>query len=143
MPAYGLKQLSGLIGVELTESDLDGPLPPVVEVTAMRGMQSRFALVSDLARRENLTMRQLRARLGAAADTAGSPATRIRVPETIVAGFTQGAADGFNVSAAAPLRPGGVRGARGARSCSSAACSVRSTRATLRDPTGSPGRRTG
>ncbi|WP_308738138.1 LLM class flavin-dependent oxidoreductase [Sorangium atrum] len=106
VPAYGLKQLSGLIGVELTESDLDRPLPPVVDVTAVRGMQSRFALVTDLARRENLTVRQLLSRLGGGRGHRTFTGTPEQVAETIEEWFTQGAADGFNVMP--PLLPSGL-----------------------------------
>lgn len=43
IPAYGLSQLSHMTGIELTEDDLDGPLPDVPVGT--EGAQSRRRLV--------------------------------------------------------------------------------------------------
>ncbi|MFC5817997.1 hypothetical protein [Nonomuraea harbinensis] len=57
IPAYGLTQVSPMTGTELTEDDLDGPLPDVPAGT--EGARSRRRLVVDLARRERLTVRGL------------------------------------------------------------------------------------
>ncbi|XXU76012.1 hypothetical protein WMF41_01770 [Sorangium sp. So ce1151] len=106
VPAYGLRQLSGLIGVELTEADLDRPLPEVGDVSAVRGAQSRFTLVTELARRERLTVRQLLARLGGGRGHRTFTGTPEQIADTIEEWFTRGAADGFNVMP--PLLPSGL-----------------------------------
>ncbi|WP_437968061.1 LLM class flavin-dependent oxidoreductase [Sorangium sp. So ce260] len=106
VPAYGLRQLSGLIGVELSEADLDRPLPEVGDVSAVRGAQSRFTLVTELARRESLTVRQLLARLGGGRGHRTFTGTPEQIADTIEEWFTRGAADGFNVMP--PLLPSGL-----------------------------------
>ncbi|MBE1491814.1 LLM class flavin-dependent oxidoreductase [Plantactinospora soyae] len=106
VPAYGLRQLASLTGIELTEADLDSPLPEVGDVSAVQGMQSRFALVTDLARRENLTVRQLLARLGGGRGHRTFVGTPEQIADTIEEWFGSGAADGFNIMP--PLLPSGL-----------------------------------
>jgi FMN-dependent oxidoreductase (nitrilotriacetate monooxygenase family) len=106
VPEYGLRQLASLTGIELTEADLDRPLPDVGDVTAVQGMQSRFALVTDLARRENLTVRQLLGRLGGGRGHRTFTGTPEQIADTIEEWFTSGAADGFNIMP--PLLPSGL-----------------------------------
>jgi FMN-dependent oxidoreductase (nitrilotriacetate monooxygenase family) len=103
---YGLKQLSTLIGVELGEDDLDRPLPDLGPVSAVRGHQSRFTVVTDLARRDKLTVRQLLVRLGGGRGHRTFTGTPEQVANTIEQWFKAGAADGFNVMP--PLLPSGL-----------------------------------
>ena len=101
-PAYGLAQLSKVLEVPPALLDLDRPLPaevfgrPLVE-----GAQSRAQLITDLARRENLTVRQLIGRLGGGRGHRTFTGTPEQVADTIQDWFDQGAADGFNVMPAA------------------------------------------
>ncbi|MGW0810204.1 LLM class flavin-dependent oxidoreductase [Nonomuraea sp. NPDC002799] len=104
IPAYGLAQLATMTGIELTENDLDGPLPDVPVET--EGAQSRRKLVVDLARREHLTVRQLIGRLAGGRGhrvVAGTPA---QIADQIQEWFFAGAADGFNIMP--PVLPGGL-----------------------------------
>lgn len=90
----GLKQLSLRFGVDLSEYPLDGPVP---EVELGEGNQSRVRLLIDMAKRDNLTLREL------AAIAAGSRGHRVIVgtAQDIADDFQQwleqGAADGFNI----------------------------------------------
>ena len=78
----------------MTAYPLDGPVP---EIPATEGSQSRVKLLTELAARENLTLRQL------AAVAAGSRGHRVVVgtAEDIADDFQhwleQGGADGFNI----------------------------------------------
>lgn len=90
----GLKQLSLRFGLDLSEYPLDGPVP---EVPLGEGNQSRVRLLTDMAKRGNLTLREL------AAIAAGSRGHRVIVgtAQDIADDFQQwleqGAADGFNI----------------------------------------------
>ncbi|MFP1919687.1 LLM class flavin-dependent oxidoreductase [Lonsdalea quercina] len=90
----GLRQLSARFGLDLSDYPLDGPVP---EAPLGEGNQSRVKLLTDLAKRENLTLREL------AAIAAGSRGHRVVVgtAEDIADDFQQwleqGGADGFNI----------------------------------------------
>ncbi|RPD99760.1 LLM class flavin-dependent oxidoreductase [Candidatus Pantoea deserta] len=90
----GLKQLSLRFGMDMSVYPLDGPVP---EVPLGEGNQSRVKLMTDMAKRENLTLREL------AAIAAGSRGHRVIVgtAEDIADDFQQwleqGGADGFNI----------------------------------------------
>ncbi|WP_409076137.1 LLM class flavin-dependent oxidoreductase (plasmid) [Pantoea sp. C3] len=90
----GLKQLSLRFGLDLSTYPLDGPVP---EVPLGEGNQSRVKLLTEMAKRENLTLREL------AAIAAGSRGHRVIVgtAEDIADDFQlwleQGGADGFNI----------------------------------------------
>ena len=93
-PELGLARLSAMVGADLSEYPLDGPLP---DLPPGREQQGRQKVIVDLARRENLTIRQLYERVtgvrghrvlcGTADDIAGSMEEWHR----------GGAADGFNI----------------------------------------------
>ena len=102
--AYGLAQLSSMLDHELTEADLDGPLPSVDAGT--EGNQSRKQLVLDLSAREGLTVRQLIERLAGGRGHRVFAGTAPQVADQIQEWFEQGAADGFNVMP--PTLPGGL-----------------------------------
>ncbi len=104
VPAYGLRQLSGIFGVDLSGADLDAPLPEVPQEAEIEGFKSRAALVEALARRENLTVRQLIGRLGGGRGHRQFTGTPEQLADEIELWFTRGAADGFNVMA--PAIPG-------------------------------------
>jgi alkanesulfonate monooxygenase SsuD/methylene tetrahydromethanopterin reductase-like flavin-dependent oxidoreductase (luciferase family) len=104
--AYGLKQLSSLLGVEIREADLDRPLPDLGAASAVQGHQSRFIVITELARREKLTVRQLLVRLGGGRGHRTFTGTPEQVADTIEQWFHAGAADGFNIMP--PLLPSGL-----------------------------------
>lgn len=90
----GIRQLSTRFNMDLSVFPLDGPVP---DVPAGEGNQSRVKLLTDLAYRENLTLREL------AAIAAGSRGHRVLVgtAEDIADDFQhwleEGGADGFTI----------------------------------------------
>lgn len=95
-PEVALDFLSDYLGgLDLAAYDLDGPLPDVVPET--NGNQSRRKLILDLARREQLTIRELAKRI------AGSRGHRMiygspeEIADQLQEWFEQGGADGFNL----------------------------------------------
>lgn len=105
-PEYGLTQLSNMLNVDLFKYPLDGPLPELPNVESINGNKSRFKLVRDLAKRENLTIRQLIHRLAGARGHRTFSGTAVQVADQLEEWFTKGAADGFNVMP--PYFPGGL-----------------------------------
>ncbi|MGW7637420.1 LLM class flavin-dependent oxidoreductase [Streptomyces decoyicus] len=106
VPEYGLAQLSGMLGTDLTGLPLDGPLPALPEERDINGNKSRFTLVAELARRDGLTLRELIARLGGGRGHRVFAGTPEQIAGQLEEWFTQGAADGFNVMP--PYLPGGL-----------------------------------
>lgn len=90
----GLRQLSSRFGMDLSQFPLDGPVP---EAPEGEGNKSRVKLFTDMAKRDNLTLREL------AAVAAGSRGHRVVVgtAEEIADDFQQWleqeGADGFNI----------------------------------------------
>ncbi|MFF5212432.1 LLM class flavin-dependent oxidoreductase [Streptosporangium sp. NPDC000396] len=104
IPEYGVRQLSTILGVDLSDHPLDAPLPELPGVT--EGQQSRFKLVTDLARRERLTLRELISRLAGGRGHRVVAGTPEQIADQIQEWFTGGAADGFNIMP--PILPGGL-----------------------------------
>ncbi|MDD0841589.1 LLM class flavin-dependent oxidoreductase [Pseudomonas sp. Gutcm_11s] len=103
-PRVGLGLLAGMAGgFDLSQFPLDGPLPELPESNAMK---SRQALFIDLARRENLTIRQLYLKIAGARGHNTVIGTPLQVADVLEEWFTQGAADGFNVMP--PFLPEGL-----------------------------------
>jgi alkanesulfonate monooxygenase SsuD/methylene tetrahydromethanopterin reductase-like flavin-dependent oxidoreductase (luciferase family) len=101
-----VRQLTELIGVDLTDHPLDERLPEFPPVSHVNGARSRFELVRDLAQRDGLTLRQLLGRLGGGRGHQVVAGTPEQIADHIGLWFTTGAADGFNVMA--PLLPSGL-----------------------------------
>ncbi|MGW6564043.1 LLM class flavin-dependent oxidoreductase [Streptomyces sp. NPDC054975] len=106
VPEYGLAQLSGMLGTDLTGLPLDGPLPDLPDERDINGNKSRFTLVAELARRDGLTLRRLIARLGGGRGHRVVAGTPEQIAAEIEEWFTEGAADGFNIMP--PYLPGGL-----------------------------------
>lgn len=102
-PEIGLDFLADYLGVDLSQHDLDGPLPKNIPST--NGNRSRQQLIIELAERENLTIRELYLRI------AGSRGHRIifgspsEIADQLIEWVDQEAADGFNLMP--PYFPGG------------------------------------
>lgn len=105
-PDYALRQLSNMIGVDVTQHDLDAPLPPLGDVTVIEGHKSRFQLVKDLAERERLTARELIGKLGGGRGHRTFAGTPEALADDIERWVSGGAADGFNIMP--PYLPGGL-----------------------------------
>jgi len=102
VPDHGLAHLSQVLEVPVADLPLDGHLPEsVYERPPVEGMQSRYQLITDLARRDNLTVRQLIGRLGGGRGHRTFAGTPEQVADTIEEWAESGAADGFNVMPAA------------------------------------------
>ncbi|GAA2416287.1 LLM class flavin-dependent oxidoreductase [Streptomyces glaucosporus] len=105
-PEYSLRQLHRILGLELGEEALDGPVPrELVETGGERGSGSRFQVVLDIIDRERPTVRQLLHRLAGARGHRVVAGTPEQIADRIQEWFDNGAADGFNVMP--PWQPGG------------------------------------
>ncbi|WP_069163294.1 LLM class flavin-dependent oxidoreductase [Nocardia altamirensis] len=105
-PDYALRQLSTLLGVDLTEHALDAPLPPLPSEHEIETHKSRFTLIKELATNENLTVRQLIGKLGGGRGHRTFAGTPTQVADELQSWFENGAADGFNIMP--PYLPGGL-----------------------------------
>ncbi len=104
-PSVGLSMLQQhLGGIDLSGYPLDGPLPE--DLREPNGSKSRFQLVTALARREGLTLRQLYLRLATARGHWSLHGTPESIVDELEAWFIQGGADGFNIMP--PTLPGGL-----------------------------------
>lgn len=103
-PQVGLNLLSQLSGVDLSPYPLDGPIPSDLPVT--NAGKSRQELVLDLARRENLTIRQLYLRIAGARGHWQVVGTPSQIADVMEERFENYGADGFNIMA--PIMPGGL-----------------------------------
>lgn len=103
-PAIGLGLLSAIIGnIDLSQYPLDEPFP---EITIGEGWQSRPQLFVDMARRENLTLRQVYQRVAGARGHRVIWGTPTQIADELESWFTAEAADGFNILA--PTFPHGL-----------------------------------
>lgn len=103
-PDVGLMLLSELLGgVDLSGYPLDGPLPTFSQSNASK---SRLKLMSDLAERENLTIRQLYLRAAGARGHLYVKGTATQIADEMEHWFRGGAADGFNIIP--PYLPGAL-----------------------------------
>ena len=101
-PKVGLAQLAASLG-DLSGYDLDGPVP---EDKINPRMRSRAALMLDMARRGNLTIRQLYLAVAAGNGHNVAVGSAKQVADTMQEWFESEAADGFNYVPAA--LPGGI-----------------------------------
>ena len=103
-PELGLALLSSHIGkFDLSSYPLDGPLP---DLPVTNASQSRQQLLVDLARRENLTIRQLYLRVAGARGHWQLIGTAEQIADELEERFLKFGADGFNVMP--PTVPGGL-----------------------------------
>ena len=105
-PEYGVEQLSRMLEHDLSGYPLDGPLPVLPGEDSIEGMKSRSTLVTEIARRDNLTIRQLIERLAGGRGHRVFAGTPEQVADQLDLWFHSGAADGFNIMP--PNLPGGL-----------------------------------
>lgn len=91
------------IGHSLAGYDLDGPLP---DLPISDQLRSRAELLTELARREKLTIRELALRVAAGRGHHIVLGTPVEIADRMQQWFENGAADGFNVMP--PFFPGGL-----------------------------------
>jgi N-acetyl-S-(2-succino)cysteine monooxygenase len=93
-PKVGLMLLSTFMQFDLSPYPVDGPLPELPgKVLAV----SRAKLLHDLARRENLTIRELYMRMAGARGHRQIYGTPAQIADELEEWFDQEAADGFNI----------------------------------------------
>jgi FMN-dependent oxidoreductase (nitrilotriacetate monooxygenase family) len=103
-PVVGLSMLgTQLSGIDLSDYPLDGPLP---EIPSTNAGQGRRELLIQMARRENLTIRQLYERVAASRGHWTISGTAKEIADEIQTWWSEGAADGFIVMA--PALPDGL-----------------------------------
>lgn len=99
--AQAFTVLSERLGMDMSGHPMDGPVPTPPETEHLK---SRSALLMEMARRENLTLRQLYYRVAAARGHLLLVGTAVQVADVLERWFKAGAADGFNVMP--PFFPG-------------------------------------
>lgn len=93
-PDSGIATLSVRLGHDVSKFDLDGPLPDLPESNASKSGQQKLV---EMARRENMTVRELAQYVGGAfgvLEMIGTPAT---IADQMEEWLTTEACDGFNV----------------------------------------------
>ncbi|MBY6414310.1 LLM class flavin-dependent oxidoreductase [Rhodococcus sp. BP-252] len=105
-PEYSLRQLSWMLGTDLSAHSLDEPLPTLPPIENIRGNKSRYQLVKNLAESGNLTVRQLIGLLGGGRGHRTFTGTPEQLADELELWFDGGAADGFNIMP--PFLPGGL-----------------------------------
>jgi FMN-dependent oxidoreductase (nitrilotriacetate monooxygenase family) len=107
LPEHAVRQLANLLRVSPESLKLDGQLPAdLPSEDEIEGAKSRYTLVVNLARREQLTVRQLIGRLGGGRGHRTFTGTPEQVADAIQSWFQAGAADGFNIMP--PVLPSGL-----------------------------------
>ena len=102
-PQVGLALLQGLIGTDLSAYPLDGPLPDLPETNDNK---SRQALLIDIARKHNFTIRELYQWIAGARGHWTIIGTPVQIADQLESWFVNDAADGFNIMP--PYLPGGL-----------------------------------
>jgi alkanesulfonate monooxygenase len=102
-PEVGVRNLSQYINFELSGYPVDGPLPDI-PLTNLNF--SRTETLFKLARKENLTIRQLYQRIAGGRGHFQMVGTPMQVADAMEEWFTTGVADGFNFMA--PVLPTGL-----------------------------------
>ena len=93
-PELGVAMLSDIVGLDLSPYPLDGPLPDVPLTNTQQGRQK---VVVDMARAENMTIRQLYKRVATARGHRVVTGTASDIADALEEWYRAGAADGFNI----------------------------------------------
>lgn len=94
-PEIGISLLSAFIGnIDLSQYSIDDPVP---DFPTTEGWQSRQQLILEVAKRENLTIRQLYQKVAGARGHRILIGTAEDIADELQYLFEQGAADGFNI----------------------------------------------
>jgi FMN-dependent oxidoreductase (nitrilotriacetate monooxygenase family) len=106
-PEYARAELARTLRVGPEDLPLDRQLPAnLPHEDAIEGAKSRYTLIVELARREQLTVRQLIGRLGGGRGHRTFSGTPEQVADAIQLWFENGAADCFNIMP--PVLPSGL-----------------------------------
>ena len=102
-PASGIGTLSVQLGCDASEFDLDGPLPEIPPTNASH--TSRQKLI-DMAREDNMTVRELAQHVGGAFGALEMVGTAQTIADEMEEWLMSDACDGFNIMF--PYLPGGM-----------------------------------
>ena len=102
-PLVAREYVAMALKADLSGYSLDEPLP---DLPLPNGSHSSFQTTMALARRENLTIRQLGMRMAAARQRAFVKGSPQRIADHMESWFRNGAADGFNIMP--PILPGSL-----------------------------------
>jgi FMN-dependent oxidoreductase (nitrilotriacetate monooxygenase family) len=102
-PAMAMRALCDRIGHDLTAFDLDAALPELPETNMMQG---HSVVLRSLAKRHNMTIRQLRDYVGASSGHRLLFGTPTQIADDLQTWFESGVADGFMILP--PYLPGPV-----------------------------------
>lgn len=91
-PELGLSRMSAMLGIDLSTFDLDGPLPKLPKNLEQQGRQK---VMIEMARRENLTIRQLYEQVVGIRGHRVIAGTAEEIADHMEAWNRAGAADGF------------------------------------------------
>jgi alkanesulfonate monooxygenase len=93
-PEHGIAVLSDIVNIDLSKYDIDGPLPDAPTTNTQQGRQK---VVYDLARKENLSIRELFKRMAGARAHRILCGTAASIADSLEEWFSTGACDGFNI----------------------------------------------
>jgi N-acetyl-S-(2-succino)cysteine monooxygenase len=95
-PELGVAYLSEMLGTDVSPFPLDGPLPDVPLTNSQQGRQK---VIVEMARRDNLTIRQLYMRVAGQRAHRTVCGTASDIADSLEHWYKTGAADGFNILA--------------------------------------------
>ncbi|MCR8655965.1 LLM class flavin-dependent oxidoreductase [Paenibacillus endoradicis] len=95
--SLGLAWLSIVLATDLTTCDLDAPLPELPDLDKVNAGRGRFQLVSDMAKREGLNVRQLIKHMIGSRGHKTVYGTASQVADQMQLWFENDACDGFNI----------------------------------------------
>ncbi|WP_336787229.1 LLM class flavin-dependent oxidoreductase [Paenibacillus sp. MMO-177] len=105
-PKLGLDFLAWGLSLDLSSYPLDGPLPDLPALDSRNGSKSGLIGILEVARTENLTIRQFYERYAKAQLSFEITGTPEQVADELEKWFVEGAADGFMI--VAPVMPSGL-----------------------------------
>ena len=97
MPAsVGIDLVSSWCGVDLSSYPIDGPLPPLPDVSSYDGWRTNLERLKEFAQ-ENLTIGEIARRISNAGTGPVMAGTPQEIADEMEAWYAAGAADGFNL----------------------------------------------
>ena len=91
------RQLSQFIGQDVSDWELDAPVPELPPLAAFSGPKGRYATILRIIESERPTLRQLLGRLAAGGGHCTMVGTPERIADEMQRWVEQGGADGFNL----------------------------------------------
>jgi FMN-dependent oxidoreductase (nitrilotriacetate monooxygenase family) len=92
----GIDLVSSWCGIDLSAYPIDGPLPPLPDVSTYDGLRTTLERLKAFAK-EKLTIREIARRISNAGTAPVMAGTPTEIADQMEAWYTAGAADGFNL----------------------------------------------